>query len=140
MSLIASVVMKRRRHGDDDCGDGGRVDCDPAATKRKPALFNVVGEHGVWAGRRRAFCYSTWFGRLREIGRIRYSGYANMICPTVDVNNLATSDQRNISKPVRRHPRTPLFNIVGRILENCFKPLPILKSGARGGHFRKILT
>ena len=52
------------------------------------------------------------------IGRIIYLGHANVICPTVDVNNLATSDQRNISKPVRRHPRTPLFNIVGRILDS----------------------
>ena len=51
MSSIASVVMQRRRHGDDDCGDGGRVDCDSAATERRHALFNVVGDHGLLAGK-----------------------------------------------------------------------------------------
>ena len=56
MSSIASVVVQRRRHGDDDCSDVGRVDCDSTATKRKLALSNVVGDHGLSAGRRRAFC------------------------------------------------------------------------------------
>ena len=74
------------------------------------------------------------------IGRIIYLGHANMICPTVDVNNLGTSDQQTLANLFVDTPAPPLFNIVGRIFGNFFKPLPILKSGARGNSFREILT
>ena len=36
-----------------------------------------------------------------------------MICPTVDVNNLGTSDQQTLANLFVDTPRTPLFNIVG---------------------------
>ena len=44
---------------------------------------------------------------------IIYLGHANMICPTVDVNNLGASDQQTLANLFVDTPRTPLFNIVG---------------------------
>ena len=123
ISSVASVVMQRRRRGDDDCGDGGRVDCDSAATGRKHALFNFAGEHGSWAGKRRAFCDSTCFGHLRKIGCIIYLGRANMICPTVDVNNLGTSDQQTLANLFVDTPRTPSLILWGGSSKTFSTPL-----------------
>ena len=60
-----------------------------------------------------------------------------MIIPTVDVNNLGTSDRQTLAN-LFMDTAAPLFNIVGRIFEHFFKPLPILKRGARGNNFREI--
>ena len=62
-----------------------------------------------------------------------------MICPTVDVNNLGTSDQQALANLFVDTPAPPSLILSGSP-ENFFKPLPILKSGARGNNFREIRT
>ena len=71
---------------------------------------------------------------------IIYLGHANMICPTVDVNNLGTSDQQTLANLFVDTPAPPSLILWGESPELFSKPLPILKSGARGNNFREIRT
>ena len=66
-----------------------------------------------------------------EIGRIIYLGHANMICRTVDVNNLGTSDQQTLANLFVDTPAPPSLILLGESSETFQTPSNIKEWSAR---------